>query len=191
MKAYSSQPSDSPKLLTRDIERLLGSLKYFPDDSPVLLRGCQEEANGFTERALKLYGRVHFSEEGVPEPPIISASSAGRESLYTVIRWCMTIWPAWKKVFESPEDARLESKPDQPANGQAQASKTTVEAGKNKVQFTDTEENILKALGDEHMTGPALLKKAGYDYSSHYRAILSQLVKRDILGNDHSGYFRK
>lgn len=56
---------------------------------------------------------------------------------------------------------------------------------------TDTEGNILEALGDEHMTGPVLLKKAGYDYSSHYRAILSNLVKRGILGNDHTGYYRR
>ena len=49
---------------------------------------------------------------------------------------------------------------------------------------------ILKALGNAHMTGPKLLEKAGYDYSSHYRGILSNLVKRGLLGNDHTGYYR-
>jgi hypothetical protein len=60
-----------------------------------------------------------------------------------------------------------------------------------KTRFTDTEENIVEALGNEHMTGPVLLKKAGYDYSSHYRQILSNLVKRGILGNDDTGYFQR
>ncbi len=64
-------------------------------------------------------------------------------------------------------------------------------ANKNEAHFTDTESNILEALGVGHMTGPVLLKKAGYDYSSHYRGILSNLVKRDILGNDNTGYFRR
>ncbi|MBN1509080.1 MAG: hypothetical protein JW955_19700 [Sedimentisphaerales bacterium] len=57
--------------------------------------------------------------------------------------------------------------------------------------FTDTESIILEALGSEHKTGPVLLKAAGYDYSSHYRGILSSLVKRGVLGNDDSGYFRR
>ena len=65
------------------------------------------------------------------------------------------------------------------------------QAGVDKIRLTDTEKNILEALGREHMTGPVLLKKAGYDYSSHYRQILSYLVKQGILGNDQTGYFRR
>jgi hypothetical protein len=57
--------------------------------------------------------------------------------------------------------------------------------------LTDTESNILEALGDNTMHGPDLLKKAGYDNSSHYRAILSGLVKRNILDRNARGYHRK
>jgi uncharacterized protein YjbI with pentapeptide repeats len=55
-------------------------------------------------------------------------------------------------------------------------------------ELTDTEENIIEALGNKTMKGPELLKKAGYDNSSHYRQILSNLVKRSILGRDANGY---
>ena len=55
-------------------------------------------------------------------------------------------------------------------------------------ELTDTESNIVEALGDAVLTGPELLKKAGYDYSSHYRTILSNLVKRRILRKTGHGY---
>ena len=71
-----------------------------------------------------------------------------------------------------------------------QSSETAGGGRGSATGFTDTEENILEALGNEHMTGPALLRKAGYDYSSHYRQILSNLRKRGILGHDETGYFR-
>jgi hypothetical protein len=51
----------------------------------------------------------------------------------------------------------------------------------NRVNFTDTEENILEALGNGTMKAKALLAKAGYDESSHYRGILSGLVKRGVF----------
>ncbi|MBU1259862.1 MAG: hypothetical protein KKE31_08590 [Planctomycetes bacterium] len=55
--------------------------------------------------------------------------------------------------------------------------------------LTDTERNIIEALGDKTMKGQELLKNAGYDYSSHYKTILSNLVKRGILENIHNkGY---
>jgi hypothetical protein len=58
--------------------------------------------------------------------------------------------------------------------------------------LTDTEQNIIEALGDKTMKGQELLKNAGYDYSSHYKTILSNLVKRGILENIHNkGYKRK
>lgn len=52
-------------------------------------------------------------------------------------------------------------------------------AGAN--DLTDTEQNILEALGKDTLKGEPLLKKAGYNYSSHYKTILSGLVKRRIL----------
>lgn len=62
---------------------------------------------------------------------------------------------------------------------------------KKAAELTDTESNILEALGNDTLRGSALLKKAGYDNSSHYRGVLSNLVKRDILGRNDRGYFRK
>ncbi|MHC4132473.1 MAG: hypothetical protein ACYSSP_10595 [Planctomycetota bacterium] len=56
-------------------------------------------------------------------------------------------------------------------------------------KLTDTESNMLEALGSDTLKGPELLKKAGYDNSSHYRAILSNLVKRYIIGRNQNGYF--
>ena len=56
-------------------------------------------------------------------------------------------------------------------------------------ELTDTESFILEALGSDTLRGPELLKKAGYDNSSHYRTILSNLVKRKILGRNSKGYY--
>lgn len=61
---------------------------------------------------------------------------------------------------------------------------------KKEAELTDTESNILEALADNVMTGPKLLKKAGYDYSSHYRGILSNLCKRNIIEKTGRGYKR-
>ncbi|MHC4637808.1 MAG: hypothetical protein ACYTBV_09960 [Planctomycetota bacterium] len=58
------------------------------------------------------------------------------------------------------------------------------------VKLTDTESNILEALGAETLIGAKLLTKAGYDNSSHYRQILSNLCKRKILDRNPNGYFR-
>jgi len=57
-------------------------------------------------------------------------------------------------------------------------------------ELTDTEENILEALGSDKLRGTELLKRAGYDNSSHYRQILSNLRKRKIIDRDIKGYFR-
>ena len=56
-------------------------------------------------------------------------------------------------------------------------------------KLTDTEENILEALGSDTLRAPVLLKRAGYDNSSHYRQILSNLIKRKILGRNEHGYY--
>jgi hypothetical protein len=50
----------------------------------------------------------------------------------------------------------------------------------------------VETLGRDTLTGEALLIKAGYDYSGYYRAILSGLYKRGILGKKTGGgYFNK
>jgi hypothetical protein len=58
-------------------------------------------------------------------------------------------------------------------------------------ELTDTEENILEALGSDTLRGAELLKRAGYDNSSHYRQILSNLRKRGIIDRDIKGYSRR
>jgi len=55
-------------------------------------------------------------------------------------------------------------------------------------QLTTTEEMILEALGSQVLQARQLLRIAGYDNSSHYRAILSNLCKRGILVNSREGY---
>jgi hypothetical protein len=70
------------------------------------------------------------------------------------------------------------------------AGKKSAEIEQTEQRFTDTEENILEALGSNTLHGPDLLKRAGYDNSSHYRSILSNLVKRKILDRNSQGYYR-
>ena len=55
----------------------------------------------------------------------------------------------------------------------------------------DEEKYILEALGSDTLHGPELFNKAGYDNSSHYRGIVSNLVKRKILGKNEQGYYAK
>lgn len=62
---------------------------------------------------------------------------------------------------------------------------------KNNSDLTDTEENIIAALGNDILKGKDLLDKAGYDYSSHYKTTLSHLVKRGILVNIHNQGYKK
>jgi len=54
-----------------------------------------------------------------------------------------------------------------------------------EAKLTDTEQNILEVLGNNTLKGEELLGEVGYDYSSHYKTILSNLVKRGILTNIH------
>jgi hypothetical protein len=70
-------------------------------------------------------------------------------------------------------------------------AETELDLKHETIEFTDTENNILEALGNGTMHGPDLLKKAGYDNSSHYRTILSNLVKRKIFDRNARGYHRK
>jgi len=56
-------------------------------------------------------------------------------------------------------------------------------------ELTDTEQNIIEALGTKTLIGEELAKKAGYPYNSNFRSTLSSLRKRGILGNKSPGYF--
>lgn len=58
-------------------------------------------------------------------------------------------------------------------------------------RLTDREQDILDALGDEKMTGEELAKASGYEYDGHFKSLLSSLVKRGLLLNDHPGYRRR
>jgi hypothetical protein len=69
------------------------------------------------------------------------------------------------------------------------ASQTYAMGHPAEPELTDTESNILEALGRDTLKGAILLQRAGYDHSSHYRQILSNLVKRHILCRSHQGYY--
>lgn len=56
--------------------------------------------------------------------------------------------------------------------------------------LTDTEANILEALGTEALRGEKLGRRTGYPYNSNFRNVLSNLVKRDLLGKGPKGYYR-
>lgn len=58
-----------------------------------------------------------------------------------------------------------------------------------KPELTDTESNIIEALGKQTIIGEVLAVKAGYPYNSNFKATLSALRKRGIIGNKSPGYF--
>lgn len=70
----------------------------------------------------------------------------------------------------------------------ADIKQTSDKAGKI-TQLTDTEDNILEALGENILTGEKLSIKAGYPYNSNFKSTLASLRKRGILGNNAPGYF--
>jgi len=86
---------------------------------------------------------------------------------------------AYKKYFLDPFN---------PKESEAQLAKWQVLNKSTRNKPTDTEQNILESLGNDTLRGQELLKKAGYDFSSHYRGILSNLVKRGVLEKTGSGY---
>ena len=55
--------------------------------------------------------------------------------------------------------------------------------------LSDTEANIVEALGTQRLTGEALAKQAGYPFNSNFKSTLSSLRKRGVLGNASPGYF--
>jgi hypothetical protein len=110
-------------------------------------------------------------------------------------------WPVWQinrdaesvrnQLEVEIELVRIGLSDRRKAVQQAAKKEKSQPANKITLNLTDTESNILEALGDSTLHGPALLEKAGYDNSSHYRAILSGLVKRNILDRNACGYHRK
>ena len=72
---------------------------------------------------------------------------------------------------------------------QIAAGKTLLPVVSEPLGLTDTESNIIQALGNKTLKGSELLEKAGYNNSSHYRQILSNLVKRKIFGRNANGYY--
>ena len=57
------------------------------------------------------------------------------------------------------------------------------------VELSDTEGNIIEALGQNKLTGEKIAKKVGYTFNSNFKSTLSSLRKRGILGNASPGYF--
>ncbi len=54
--------------------------------------------------------------------------------------------------------------------------------------LTETECNILEALGEDKLKGDKLAIKAGYPNNINFKNTLSSLVKRGLLVNDRPGY---
>lgn len=164
MKPDLPKSCDNPKLLTGDIERLLKFLSYFPADGQPSLSSpaCGGEANAFNQRALKLYAEMHFREEGVPEPPIIPESSGGPEDLYAMVRWCITVWPIWKRV--SGGESRAPQRPAEPERPTAEGTRTPMDA---------------TGVPDEALLSPATMAKVfGVDCQA-LRKRLERLRKKD------------
>lgn len=88
----------------------------------------------------------------------------------------------WKHIEMDLADHGLLEQPE------AQNGGEKIDVSNQDLTYTET--NILEALGDETLRGKELLKLAGYDYSSHYRQILSNLKKRGILASNDDGYYR-
>jgi hypothetical protein len=65
---------------------------------------------------------------------------------------------------------------------------TTKHDGMAATKLTETESNILEALGEGKLTGEMLAQKAGYPCNSNFKNTLSSLVKRGLLANDRPGY---
>ena len=57
-------------------------------------------------------------------------------------------------------------------------------------RLTEREQDILEAVAEAKLTGEELAKASGYEYDGHFKNLLSSLVKRNILVNDHPGYRR-
>jgi len=60
----------------------------------------------------------------------------------------------------------------------------------NLVKLNDTEKKLVHTLGDDTLTGQELAKRANYPFNSNIKQTLSSLVKRRVLDNKGSGYYR-
>lgn len=56
--------------------------------------------------------------------------------------------------------------------------------------LTDTEQYILDDLGSATMRGTELAAAGSYTYDAHFRTILANLCKRNIIGKGPHGYYR-
>lgn len=66
-----------------------------------------------------------------------------------------------------------------------------IEEPSESLALTERESNVIQALGSATMTAEKLSKAAGYPNNSSFRELLSQMVKRKILGKrDGGGYYR-
>ncbi len=61
----------------------------------------------------------------------------------------------------------------------------------SEASLTEREQDILEAVAEAKLTGEELAKVSGYEYDGHFKNLLSSLVKRGILVNDHPGYRRR
>lgn len=53
---------------------------------------------------------------------------------------------------------------------------------------TFREKCILEAIGDGELSGPEIAAKAGYEYNSHLRMAISNMVKRGLIHKGDHGY---
>jgi hypothetical protein len=57
-------------------------------------------------------------------------------------------------------------------------------------KFNDTEKKLVRVLGDDTLTAAKLAERANYRFNANIKQTLSSLVKRGILANKGSGYYR-
>jgi hypothetical protein len=100
---------DSPKWLVAEIEEHERWLSCFPEDGMgvSLCAVTQQEVRALYDRALRFYARMHFGAERVPEPPDLPKSPVTLADLYALKRWCITVWPVWKRIAARAEGQTL------------------------------------------------------------------------------------
>jgi len=120
---------------------------------------------------------------GVPRAVIEIANKVSKEDALSLVQ------DYYQRVMEQMHKEIEGLRRDKESLLQIAVRKTILPVISEPPELTDTESYIIEALGNETLKGPDLLKKAGYGNSSHYRQILSNLVKRKILGRNASGYY--
>ena len=92
---------------------------------------------------------------------------------------------ATRKTPDSPVGTSSETQATKPFTRQ----RDDAAIAKVHEHLSDTEANIIEALGDQRLIGEALAKQAGYPFNSNFKSTLSSLRKRGVLGNASPGYF--